>query len=52
MSEQSVVFEDCGSYACITLNRPAQRNALDRAAQLALQELAEHSLDQFNLEVH
>lgn len=38
MSESSVIFEDCGSYACITLNRPAQRNALDRAAQVALQE--------------
>ena len=32
----AVVFEDCGSHGCITLNRPESRNALDRAAQLEL----------------
>jgi len=37
MSDQTVLVEDCGSYACITLNRPQQRNALDSAAQLELQ---------------
>jgi len=34
----SVLLEDCGQHACITLNRADKRNALDRAAQLELQE--------------
>ena len=28
MADEMVRFEDCGSYACITLNRPEKRNAL------------------------
>lgn len=36
---ETVLFEDCGHYACITLNRAGKRNALDRAAQLELQKI-------------
>jgi len=39
MSEQWVVLEDCGNYACVTLHRPDQQNALNRAAQLQLQDI-------------
>jgi len=39
MSEQLVVLEDCGTYACITLNRPARQNAMNHAAQLQLQAI-------------
>ena len=39
MSEQLVVLEDCGNYACITLNRPDQKNVLNRAALLQLQDI-------------
>ncbi len=38
MSEQLVTLEDCGKYACITLNRPDKQNVLNRAAQLQLQD--------------
>ena len=43
----AVVFEDCGSYGCITLNRPESRNALDRAAQLELQEALRQCLGRY-----
>src|SRR5512145_310672 len=39
MSDKAVAFEDCGSYGCITLNRPGKRNVLDRGAQLELQDV-------------
>jgi enoyl-CoA hydratase/carnithine racemase len=38
MAEQLVTLEDCGDYACITLNRPGSGNELNRAAQLQLQD--------------
>ena len=39
MSEQLVTLEDCGNYGCITLNRPAKRNAMNRVAQVQLQDI-------------
>ena len=39
MSDKAVLFEDSGSFGCITLNRPAKRNVLDRAAQIELQDV-------------
>jgi enoyl-CoA hydratase/carnithine racemase len=39
MSDKVIMAEDCGSYGLITLNRPAKRNMLDRAAQLELQDV-------------
>jgi enoyl-CoA hydratase/carnithine racemase len=38
-----VVLENCGSYACLTLNR----SVLDRAAQLALQDALKQSLGRY-----
>src|SRR3954467_6996346 len=42
-----VVLEDCGVYACITLDRAEQRNALGRAEQLALQEVLKQCVGRF-----
>jgi enoyl-CoA hydratase/carnithine racemase len=39
MSEQLVVLEDCGTYGCITLQRPQKQNAMNRAAQMQLQDI-------------
>src|SRR6187549_3482994 len=39
MSDKAVLFEDCGNYGCITLNLAEKGNTLDRAAQLALQDV-------------
>jgi enoyl-CoA hydratase/carnithine racemase len=39
MSEELVLLEDFGSYACITLNRPEKRNAMNSQAQQRLQEV-------------
>lgn len=36
---QHVVMKDCGSYACVTLDRPDSGNTLDPAAQIALQDV-------------
>lgn len=47
MAQQAVVLEDCGQYACITLNRPDRRNALDRAAQLELQDILRQCLGRY-----
>jgi len=47
MSEQAVLFEDCGAYGCITLNRPGQHNTLDLAAQLLLQDILRQCLGRF-----
>jgi enoyl-CoA hydratase/carnithine racemase len=44
MSEATILFEDCGKYACVTLNRPEQGNAMDRAAQRALQDVLRESV--------
>ena len=47
MSEQLVVLEDCGNYACITLNRPAKQNALNRAAQVQLQDILKQCVGRY-----
>ena len=47
MADQTVLFEDCGQYACITLNRADKRNALDRASQLKLQEVLRLSVGRY-----
>jgi enoyl-CoA hydratase/carnithine racemase len=39
MSQQWVVLEDCGNFAIITLSWPDKQNALNRAAQLQLQDV-------------
>lgn len=39
MSEQLVTVEDCSNYACITLNRPAKQNRMNRVAQIQLQDI-------------
>ncbi len=39
MSDDLVLLEDFGSYACITLNRPEKRNAMSTAAQMQLQDV-------------
>jgi len=38
-NENLVLFEDCGSYGVITLNRPDKRNAMNTAAQMQLQDI-------------
>ncbi len=47
MSQQSVTLEDCGAYACITLDRPDKGNALDRDAQRALQDVLRQSVGRY-----
>lgn len=48
MTNKSILFEDHGPYATVTLNRPEQRNALDRAAQLELQQVFRQSVGRFS----
>ena len=43
MSQQSVVLEDCGAYACITLSR----STLDTAAQQQLQDVMRESVGRY-----
>ncbi len=47
MSEPFVILEDCGGYACITLNRPDKRNAMNTAAQMQLQDVLKQCLGKF-----
>ncbi|MBI4195876.1 MAG: enoyl-CoA hydratase/isomerase family protein [Betaproteobacteria bacterium] len=47
MSEQMIVLEDCGKYACITLNRADRRNALNRVAQLEFQSVLRQCVGRF-----
>ena len=49
MSQQLVLLEDCGSYGCITLNRPEQKNALNAAAQSALQEVLRQCVGRYKV---
>lgn len=42
-----ITFEDCGKYACITLNRPEVRNALNRAAHTELQNVLRQCLGRY-----
>lgn len=47
MSERLALFEDRGSYAVITLNRPEKRNAMSTAAQIELQEILRDMVGRF-----
>jgi enoyl-CoA hydratase/carnithine racemase len=47
MSDKAVLLEDCGSYGCITLNRAARGNTLDRAAQLEIQDALRQCLGKY-----
>jgi enoyl-CoA hydratase/carnithine racemase len=47
MSEELVLLEDLGSYAVITLNRPAKRNAMSSAAQAQLQDVLKRCLGRY-----
>jgi len=47
MSEELVLLEDFGSYACITLNRPEKRNAMSTAAQQQLQDVLKKCLGRY-----
>jgi enoyl-CoA hydratase/carnithine racemase len=42
-----VRLEECGKYACITLNRPERRNALNRAAQRELQDVLRSTVGRY-----
>lgn len=47
MSDRFVVFEDCTHYGCITLKAPDQRNAMNRAALLELQNVLKQCMGRF-----
>jgi enoyl-CoA hydratase/carnithine racemase len=47
MADKTIVFEDCGAHACITLNRADKRNALDRAMQLELTKVLRESVGRY-----
>ena len=47
MANESVLVEDCGHYACLTMNRADKGNALDRAAQLELQKALRESVGRY-----
>jgi enoyl-CoA hydratase/carnithine racemase len=47
MTQDLVVLEDCGDYGVITLNRPEKRNAMNTAAQKALQHILREAVGRF-----
>jgi enoyl-CoA hydratase/carnithine racemase len=47
MSEQLVTLEDRGSYGCITLNRPAQHNAINSALQSRFHEVLRECMGRY-----
>ena len=47
MSDSLVLMEDCGSYGCITLNRPDKDNAIDAATQRRLHDVLRESVGRY-----
>jgi enoyl-CoA hydratase/carnithine racemase len=47
MPDDLVLLEDFGSYACITLNRPEKRNAMNTEAQLQLQDVLKRCVGRY-----
>lgn len=47
MTEPLIKFEDCGTYGCITLNRPDKQNVLDRESQHELQNVLQKCVGRY-----